>query len=188
MKDVSYYLDYTEFLKDWILSRPRKGHGVKVRMAQHLGCIPTQITKVLKREIHLTLDQAAKLTSFLELSQLEGHYFFGLVELGRAGSMEMKSLVQERLDELKINLQEKERFADEIHELSGADYEIYYEKWYFSAIEMLSAISKFQTVDSLSEHLNLPKKEVLKVLNFLVKKESVRPLGTNRQEVKDVSY
>ena len=76
MEKILQYSDYIDFLSDWISSRPKKGHGVKSKMSNCIGSVPAQITQVLKKEVHLTPDQAAKMITFLELSNLEGEFFF----------------------------------------------------------------------------------------------------------------
>jgi len=147
-------------------------------MATYIGCIAPQISRVLKKENHFTLDQASKVISFLELSKWEGHYFTGLVELARAGNNERREIVEERLEGIKKKLSEVPRgFKGDKSSLSREDYEFYYKSWICLAIEILTSIPKYQNVDAICEYLHLPKKEVLKNLNFLVEKGLITKNG-----------
>lgn len=186
MKKIFEYSDYAEFLTDWIKSRPKGGHGVKIRMAKYLGCIPAQITKVLKKDIHLTLDQAAKAITFLELSNFEGQYFLGLVELARAGSNELREIILERLSEIKKKVISPEGISKaKKYNLSEEELKTYYENWYYTAIEVLAQIPKYQTVSAICDYLNLPKSKALNILNFLVEKGIVNKEGS--KYIRDLS-
>jgi len=170
---VFEYDDYVNFLGDWILSRPKKGRGVKSEMAHYMGCLPAHITKVLNRDVHLTLEQAAKVLSFLELTSLEGHYFLGLVELGRAGNRELQILILERLSELKKKIQDASRIGAQRLEFSTQDKDIYFSSWLYIAIEILSSISRFQTLDDICSSLKISKVQAMEVLDFLIEKNLI---------------
>jgi uncharacterized protein (TIGR02147 family) len=177
MKPIVEYLDYTEYLEDWFNSRPKKGHGQKGQMAQSLGVIPTQVSRVLKKEIHFTLDQAAKAVSFLELAPLEGHYFFGLVELARAGSNEMRELIRERLDELKSKFKTPEKIDFKQSTNFQESQETYFSSYLYNAIELITNIERYQTPESICRHFNISKKRAMEVLNFLVKIGTVKRIN-----------
>jgi len=187
MSQIFGYIDYQGFLKDWIESRAKKGRGIRRDLALHLGIIRGQLTRVLKKDIHLTLDQAGKAISFLELSKLEGHYFFGLVELARAGNNETRHLIKERLREIKKKGATLESLPQaEKYQFSQEDLSTYYENWYYTVIEILTQIPKYQTVTAISEYLNLPKSRVLNVLNFLIEKGIIKKEGL--KYIRDLSF
>lgn len=171
---VFEYDDYVNFLSDWITSRPKKGRGIKTEMAHYMGCLPAHITKVLNRNVHLTLEQAAKVLPYLELSSLEGHYFLGLVELGRAGNKELREMVQERLEELKTKIQDPRRVGGHELEFSHKEKNIYYSSWHYHAVEILTSLPKFQTLEALSKCMGISKNDVMKVLNFLIEKGLIK--------------
>lgn len=170
---VFEYDDYVNFLSDWIISRPKKGRGVKTEMAHYMGCLPAHITKVLNRDVSLTLEQAAKVLTFLELSSLEGHYFLGLVELGRAGNNELRDLIIERLEELREKIQKAARIGAKDFEFTEKDSDIYYSNWLFLGIEILSSIKDIQTLEAICKSLNISKSQAMEVLSFLIEKNLV---------------
>ena len=75
MDPIYKYTNYTDYLNDWIASKPKNGRGQKFRMAKYIGCIPAHVTNVLKKDQHFTLDQAAKVITFVELSKLDVNTF-----------------------------------------------------------------------------------------------------------------
>jgi biotin operon repressor len=52
--------------------------------------------------------------------------------------------------------------------LTEAQRGMYYSNWYFVAIRTLSALSKFQSVEALSEYLGLPRAKVGEAVSFLL--------------------
>ncbi len=187
MKKIFEYSDYSNFLSDWINSRPKKGHGVKFRMAKFIGTVPAQITNTLKKEVHFTPDQAAKIITFLELSNLEGDYFLALVEMARAGSNELRELKKKRLSEIKKKVVTPESLPRaEKYQFSQEDIKIYFESWYYTAIEILTQIPKYQTIPAICGYLNLPKGKVLNILNFLVEKGIIKKAGG--KYIRDLSF
>lgn len=170
---VFEYDDYVNFLSDWISSRPKKGRGVKTEMAHYMGCLPAHITKVLSRDVHLTLEQAAKIITFLELTSLEGHYFLGLVELGRAGNKELRDIIIERLDELSKKIQDATRIGAKNREFTEKDNNLYYSNWLYMGIEILTSINDLQTLEAICKSLNISRSQAMEILNFLVEKKLV---------------
>lgn len=168
MKSINSYNNYITFLNDWILSRPRKGYGVKVKMSEYIGVLPNHLSKILKGEVHLTLDQAAELISFLELAQVEGHYFFGLVELSRANTDAQKKLIQDRLTELNRKLKIPESKLGRDREFSQEELETYFSSYLYVAIFIITCIPKYQTLSSISSYFNISKERALDILNFLI--------------------
>lgn len=177
MASIFDFDDYVDFLEDWILSRPKRGRGVKTEMAIYMGCLPAHITKVLNRDVHFTLEQAAKILTFLELSKVEGHYFLNLVEFGRAGNSELRSIISERLEEIKSKSFEEKKLDISKNKMAPEDIEVYFSTWHYLAAEMLTSIEKYQTIDAICECLELTKNQAMKVMNFLVERNFIRRDG-----------
>ncbi len=175
---IYHYQDYVEFLVDWIQSRPRKGRGIQAKMAEFVGCYPVHINRVLKRSAHLTMEQTARLINYMEMGDLEGQYFFHLVEMGRARNNELREFLRNRLAEIKgkWEISQFEHKGERLG-LTREDYEIYYESWLFEAIDKLVSIPKYQKVGPICDYLNLSKGEVLRVLNFLIEKGLIKKEG-----------
>lgn len=169
MKDVLEYIDYQKYLNDWIQFRPRKGRGIKLDMANYLGITPAQVSKVLNQATHLTLAQAAKLITYLGLSDIEGKYFLSLVELERAGGPELREIIQERLDEQKSKWESIEKTVLKTVDFSTDDMDTYFSSYQYNAIETITNMENFQTASAISRHFNISKKKTLEILSFLVR-------------------
>lgn len=178
MKVIFEYVDYQKYLNDWIHSRPKKGRGIKLALSKYLDITPQQVSKVLNENTHLTLDQAAKLITYLELSDVEGKYFLGLVELARAGSVELREIVQERLDLYSKNWEAPSSRIDiETRTPSIEDMQTYFSSYLYGAIELITYLEKYQTVESISQYFNISKKKTLKILNFLIELGPIKKQG-----------
>lgn len=168
-KRIEEYKDYINFLNDWILSCPNRGRGIKAKMAKFIGCDPIHITRVLRRDLNLTLEQTAKLITYLELTELEGKYFLGLVEWERAGNQELKEMVEGRLNEYKRELAGIGRAPVKREEYPEKDMDTFFSSYLYSAIEVACNLEGLQTASNLSEYFNIPQKRTMEILSFFVK-------------------
>jgi len=178
MEKIFNYTNYQVYLNNWIENMPKKGRGMRRALALHIGIPQGQLTRILSGDFDFTVDQAVKAISFLELSKLEGQFFVGLVELARGGNMETREMKQERLAEIKKQAMSPESIQNaEKYKFSEEDLKIYFESWYYTAIEILTQIPGYQTLDSICEYFKIPKSRALDILNFLVEKGVVRREG-----------
>ena len=67
MKDISLYhfKDYKSYIKAWIKSRPRHGHGEKRKIAEMTGCHSAYVSQVLEHEAHFSLEQAMAFSEYV---------------------------------------------------------------------------------------------------------------------------
>ena len=92
--------------------------------------------------------------------------------------MELRALINERLEEVKIKLKDTNPFFQgKPFLLDKEDYEIFFENWKYSAINIICSIPKYQKVEAICEYYNLPRNEVLRILNFLVEKGMLEKVG-----------
>ena len=176
-KNIFEYRDYKIYLKDFISSRPRKGHGIQSQMAEQLNCHSAYITQVLKKNAHFSLEQAESLNTFLAHNSEESNFFLLLIQVGRAGTKQLKERL---LDQLKNILEKrqvlKERFSGK-NILEPSDQMTYYSEWYYSAIHILISIPEFRTKDSIANKLGLTLEKVSSILEFLQSIGLVVPRG-----------
>lgn len=177
MKTIFEYYDYADYLNDWVLSRPKKGRGIKKEVSLALSCHPTHITQVFKKKTHLTLEQAAKLIRYLALSDLEGNFFLGMVEKARAGNQELRDLIDWKQERIKKEWTALKRFKPKKFEFSQEDKQSYYGNWYFAATRILLSIPKYQNEQDISNQLKIPAKKVREALNFFLERGFVTKDG-----------
>ena len=177
MKNILEYEEYQKYLIDWIESKPKKGRGLKAAMADFLNIPRVQISKVLNHYTHLTLAQAAKLISYLDLSEIEGNYFYSLVDMARAGGVEQRELIGKRLDNLKDQWQTPTRAGIEKKTHTLEEMEIYFSSYLYGAMDLITSLEKYKTPTAISQYFNISKKKTLEILSFLVKIGALKKKG-----------
>jgi uncharacterized protein (TIGR02147 family) len=166
--DLYTYRDYKVYLRDWVASRPRAGHGVRSVLAKAMNCQTAYFSRVLNGDAHLSLEQAAEANRVIGHNKDESNFFFLLVSLARAGTAVVRKHFADQIEELaRKKLTVTSRVAVK-EGLSQSDQAIYYQHWYYAAIHVLISVSKMQTTDALAQYLKLPLEKVATVLDFLI--------------------
>lgn len=160
--------DYKPYVMARIRAMPRNGRGEFRRISQHLGVHSTLVSHVFRGTVELNLEQAASLSKYLGLNELEGEYFLGLVQLARAGSAELRAMLNRRLDQLRTQSIEVSKRIQARRQLDEKDKALFYSEWFFSAIRLLCAIPGFQDPDHIAAHLGLGKNVVHHAVEFLL--------------------
>lgn len=163
--DVFLFDDYKDFLRSSIAEN--KQRGAQSLLADAAGCQRAFISQVLNSHIHLTMDHAAGIASYLNFSELETDYFVELVAMARAATESMRKLIFRRLKDLRrrrADLTEKFSKAS-----SGDLHTLYYSSWHWMAIHVLTSITQFQTASAISEHLGIPLVKTEEILSGLLK-------------------
>lgn len=162
--------DYRDYVLARIEAAPQSGRGQFRAIAIHLKMHPTLVSRVFNsaRTKDLTFEQAADLTKFLKLSDLEADYFMALVEESRAGSKNLRDYVQKRKQKLRRQASEISAHFTDVHELNDAERATYYSHWYYSAIHLLADIPAYQSAESIAALLQLPLATIQHAIEFLV--------------------
>ncbi len=157
---------YRLFLVE-MLSRTGPTRGRRAQLARHLGCQPAYISQVLKGIANLSLEQAHKVSKFLELDRQETGFFLLLLQHERAGSMDLKRWFYEEIEmvrKARTEIRERLRLTSE---LTGEERMVYYSSWHYAAIHVITSIPHYQTPDAIGRRLGLPRHFVLQCLQFL---------------------
>lgn len=162
------YQDYKQFLKDKIASFPKAGHGVARKLSEHLGVNSVVISQVLSADKHFTIEQSLKVADFFFLKPAEKDYFVLMVSQERAGTHELKTYYQTKMNHIKNEvLSIKEHFA-QARELTEPEKAQFYSNWYYSGIRLAVSLPDYRTVDSISERFQIPEEKVREILQFLL--------------------
>lgn len=162
--------DYRRFLRVYIRSLPKRGHGEIARLAQHLNLYPAHMSQILAGDKTLTLEHGHELASYLGLSSLETDFLVLLIEKDRAGSHNLKKYFESKLSLLR---QESTKLAKRIATDSALDdtaKAVFYSSSVYSAIRLLTSIEEFQEVDRIAARMQMTRAQTTKVLRFLVEK------------------
>jgi uncharacterized protein (TIGR02147 family) len=167
-KNIFEYKNYKSYMLEKIQSFPGGGRGLRLKMAQYLGCQTAFISQVLNKHVHFSLEQAVKLNQFWEHNKDEGKFFILLLQLERAGSKDLENYFKEEIKEIlkvRTNLKDRFKVKDGLDEMNQ---HIYYSAWYYAAVHMALAIPQYRSAKSISQYLRLPLKLIQEVLSFLV--------------------
>ncbi len=173
-KSVFNHKSYRRYISDKLDNSTR---GIRSELAKTIGCHLAYISQVLKGNAHFTLEQAAGVCRFFGLDTAETDFFILLVSLERSGTSDLKNYYQKKINEiLKERALVKSRVKTD-KALSLEDEIKYYSSWIFIAIDVLTSISEFQTVENISKHLQIDREEVSRCLKYLVEIGVVKEKG-----------
>lgn len=165
---ITDFNDYKAFLKAMIKSYPKNGRGQSRRLAEHLKVAPIVVSQILARDRHLTPDQALQVTRHFGMDEKTSEYFVFLVNYARAETKDLKAFYRTKLDRMRKESEDIKNLVRNKTLLSEENKGRYYSDWYYVAIQTLTSIKKYQTVDALAEYLGLSRARVGEVVSFLV--------------------
>ena len=163
---VFEFTDYKAFLRAQIEAHSET-RGYQTKLAEAAGCQRAFVSQVLHGEAQLTFDHAAGLCDFWKFRETESDYFIELLQLARAGTPALRSLVQRRLEAIQIQHSELSTKFKSTGKLSEAEQSVYYSNWIYSAIHVLTSIGSFQTETALADRLGVDIAIVRAALNEL---------------------
>lgn len=186
-KDLFDYRDYKTYLLELIVSRPKRGRGMRMALAQSIGAPISHVSQVLGGHFHFSLEQAEGVNQFFEHTAEEANFFLLLVQLGRAGTPALKKRLEIQLAQImEKRLVLKDRLGVKAS-LSLEDQATFYSSWLYGAVHVMLSLEKFQTREEISRYLGVSQKRIAEILEFLnsiglaVKKENGRyGIGTAR--------
>jgi uncharacterized protein (TIGR02147 family) len=174
--DVFSFDDYRLYLTQAL---PVEGEqrGARGRLAKVLNCQSGFVSQVLHGRTQFALEHALKTSEFLGHDDSERSYFMLLVQVGRAGTVELENyyraeaahLVKKRT-EIRNRIQAKES-------LSESDRQTYYSTWVYTALHMLLRTEPHQTLRSAAERLRLPERTIKIAMDFLVDRKLAKRRG-----------
>ena len=168
IKPIFNYLDYKTYVLERFSSMPRKGRGELGKIAKDLRMHPTRVSHIFRGDMNLTLEQACGVSHYLGLSSVESEYFLLLVNLARAGSVDLQKMLKEQAEKIRERAKSLSYRVPRDMVLSEEQKAMFYSGWHFSAIRLLTSIEGFQTVDALAEALQLPREKVRNTVDFLL--------------------
>jgi uncharacterized protein (TIGR02147 family) len=169
-KQIYDFTDYKAYVQNWIEESPSKGRGLKLKIAEFLGCQTAFVSQVLNGAPNFSLEQAVKLNSFFHHGKDEGKFFLLLIQLGRAGSHELENFFKDQIADVLSSRTDLKNRIDTNKGLSKIDQQIYYSSWLYAAVHILISIKEFQTAEAIKKELNVPAYKISEVLEFLVAK------------------
>ncbi|MBY0369344.1 DUF4423 domain-containing protein [bacterium] len=154
---------------EYLKSQTKYHKGVyryKSQLAEAAGCQLSYLSQILSGKVNLNPDQAAGLSSFWNHSSLETDYFIELVYLDRAGTPRLRSLIQRRLEIIKL---EAGKLSAKITQLESAvpPTALYYSTWYYAAAHILLSIPGYSDGRKIAERLGITAEQANQALLIL---------------------
>ncbi len=165
---IFQYTDYKKYVVDRIESMPSRGRGELRKLAVELKMHTTRITHVFRGHDDLTLEQGLNLCRYLGLNDSERDYFLLLLQYSKAGSAELRNYFANKLEATRIKSAELSERIPGAAQISESDRATFYSNWFYSGIRLLTSTPGPHSVDSIAERLQLPRRLVSEVLEFLV--------------------
>ena len=134
MKTIYEYLDYREYLKDYLEVRRSKGLSIRSISMKAGFKSPNYFRLLIDRERNLSPASLAKLMDLFKFKGAEREFFENLVFMNQAKTTEQKDYYFERLNASKKYIALKHLEHDQ--------YE-YFSKWYYAAIRELVLLPDF---------------------------------------------
>jgi len=187
-KSVFEFRDYKAYLKAYMAQLPTRGHGFRAEIAKALNVHSAYVTQVLNSGAHFSLEQAEDLNFLLGHNTEEGAYFLLLTQLARAGTQRLKKRVLSQMDaalEKRADLKPRVKISKE---LTAEEQLIYYSSWHYTAIHIALTIPQYQSVEALSEALNLPREKVRTVVDYLMSCGLIEEKGSRLQPTTHLIY
>lgn len=156
---------YLPLLKAYLTGDGNRGR--LSRAGEALNVQRSYFSRVLSGELQLTPDHAFRLSEFLGFNESERDYFLALVETERASTPSYREFQKRRAELLRKKFESLDERTNR-KALAAPQNDIeYFSAWYWSAIHFLTSTVDGQTVDALSQRLNLSPKVVREVLQGL---------------------
>ncbi len=171
MRKISIYeyTDYKHFISDWFENTPHQGRGLRIKLAQAIGCQGPYITHVLNGNYHFNLEQAEASCRWMGLEEKETEFFMLLVMFQRASTKSLQNLFRRQISERRTSQSTLKTRLNIKSQMPIESQIKYYSQWYFAAIHMACLIPELQTIEALQRYFILSMQQIKSVLEFLVK-------------------
>lgn len=165
MKHLFYYQDYKLYLQDAI--RNASVRGFQSQLADAAKCQRAYLSRVLRTEAQLTLDQAMGVTKFLNFREQETNYFLDIVSLAKTSNHDLREVLQKRLTKTREELADLKTRYETNSLVQSQMAETYYSSWHWAATHIIVSIPSYQSVAKIAKRLNLAEIQVQNTLTRL---------------------
>lgn len=177
MVKVYQFTSYKKFFNAWIQQQPNNGHGEYRRLSIALGISTTMVSQIFNGEKDISLELACEMTDYLLLNDDESDYFILMVEYSKAGSVKLQARLLKQIQDRQEKAKKLENRLKKEHTLEDKAKQQYYSAWQYPAIRILTDIPNVNSADVISQRLQIPKNQVMKILDFLIENHLVVKKG-----------
>lgn len=166
--NIYKHSDYRTYLEEML---PTKGvkRGIRSKLAKFLDCRVSHITQVLQGVSNLSPEMAFSISSFLDLSNEEAHFFMLLTSKEKAGNHKLQSYYTDQIQKIqdsRLNINERLNVNDSLNDI---EIMTYYSSWHFAAIHMLCSLEKVMNISDIENLIKLDTRTIKDAVSFLIK-------------------
>lgn len=176
LKKVFDFNNHQSYLKSR-LEDETNPRGMKSVFAKHLRIQSTYLSNILSKKNSLTFEQADMANDFFKHNTIEGDFFLLLVGKDRSGSASLNKHYERQINDFLKKYQTPAGRIDLQNTLSENVQAIYFTSWLYPTLHLCVNSKELRTADEMSVAFNISKKEIEKVLSFLVANNIVRQVG-----------
>lgn len=168
MVKIFDYTDYKAYIKATEEERASLQRGFRSRLAEALECQNAYISQILNTHANFSLEQALKITTFLQLNEKETRYFVLLVEHSRAATPALQAYFQKDIDTLRSKFLDIKERVPQATGLSLEQQTTYYSSWIYPTTHMMLTIPEYRTTTKIATALRVEEDVILDAMLFLV--------------------
>lgn len=162
--------NYRDFLRSYVRSLPKNGHGELSRIAKHLGVSSTTLSQILSGTKNFSTDHAFDLAEYLQLTEVETDYLYILVEIDRAATKKNQTYLRNKLIRAREEALKLSKRLQHEKVLSDAERASFYSSWIFPAAHLFLGIKKEgATLEEVMQRFNLPRQKTSEILQFFLR-------------------
>jgi predicted transcriptional regulator len=158
----------SDFLKSYLESLPNRGRGEMRRIAESTGIHTTTMSQILKGERSFSLEQGVQVGEYLGFDELELKYLLCLIQIERAGTDQLRRILQAELKSLKEKSSELVFSIRKDKILNESEKAQFYSNWFYSGIAVFCSLETPHSIESLMASTGLSKQRVKQVVSFLL--------------------
>src|SRR4051812_20259852 len=129
---VFQYLDYRNFLRDWISKVPEKPRGQLTRIAEHSGIHKTTLSQIFAGSKDLSLEQAQAVGEYFGLATAEIGHLVLLVNLARAGTAALRETFRKEVETRRRAHSQLVNRVSKSRVLTSEERATYYSHWIYA--------------------------------------------------------
>lgn len=162
------FTDYRAFLKAFLHSLPKRGHGTLSAWSQKFRVSTTLLSQILSGKGTLSLELAESIATEIQLTETETDYFFLLIQFDKAGTASLKKHFKSKIAKAQSAARSLSSKRESAAELPGEIKTLYYSSWMYAAVRNLAVCEGITDIGQIAQRLNLSRSVVSEVMRTLL--------------------
>ncbi len=164
------FSNYREFLRSYVRSLPKSGHGELTRIASHLRISTTMLSQILSGQRDFNTDQAFELSEYLQLTEIETDYLYLLVEVEKAGTHKNKSHFRKKIEAMKSESLKLSKRVQHEKSLTDNERSVFYSSWIYPAVHLFLGLDKRGvSLEEICERFSISRQKASDLVQFFLR-------------------